>query len=149
MDITTTYRFPAPVIDVWNLLMDHNSIASCLPGCRELVPLGDDRYQTVLMVGVAAVSGSFTTTIALSEKIPPESYRLNVEATGKSGFARGSATISLLHEDGGTAVTVAAHAEVGGLIARVGQRLLEGVVRMTMDRFYECLAKQAGVRQSV
>ena len=124
--------------------MDANAIAACLPGCRELRPLGDDRYQANLTIGVAAVSGSFAVTIALLDKVPPHSYRLSVEATGKPGFARGSAAIVLSPEDTRTAVTVTAEAEVGGLIARVGQRLLEGVARMTMDRFYQCLAKRLG-----
>jgi carbon monoxide dehydrogenase subunit G len=148
MELTATYRFPAPASEVWSLLMDANAIAACLPGCRELRPLGDDRYQAELTIGVAAVTGSFAATIALLDKVPPHSYRLNVEATGKPGFARGSAAIVLTPEDGGTAVAVTAKADVGGLIARVGQRMLEGVARMTMDRFYGCLAKRLGTPPS-
>ena len=145
MELTATYSFPATPGEVWSLLMDSNAIAACLPGCRELRPLGDDRYQADLTIGVAAVSGSFAATIALLDKVPPHSYRLSVEATGKPGFARGSAAIVLSSaEEGGTAVMVTADADVGGLIARVGQRMLEGVARMTMDRFYGCLAKRLG-----
>ena len=144
MELTATYSFPATPSEVWSLLMDSNAIAACLPGCRELRPLGDDRYQADLTIGVAAVSGSFAATIALLDKVPPHSYRLTVEATGKPGFARGSAAIVLTSEEGGTAVTVTAQAEVGGLIARVGQRMIEGVARMTMDRFYGCLVKRLG-----
>jgi carbon monoxide dehydrogenase subunit G len=142
MDLTATYKFAAPPSEVWNVLMDPDAIAGCLPGCRELRPLGEDRYQAELTVGVAAISGTFAATIALLDKVPPHSYRLSVEATGKPGFARGSAAIVLSPEDGGTAVTLTAQAEVGGLIARVGQRMIEGVARMTMDRFYGCLAKR-------
>lgn len=142
MELTATYSFPATPSEVWSLLMDSNAIAACLPGCRELRPIGDDRYQADLTIGVAAVSGSFAATIALLDKVPPHSYRLTVEATGKPGFARGSAAIVLTPEEGGTAVTVTAQAEVGGLIARVGQRMIEGVARMTMDRFYGCLVKR-------
>ena len=122
--------------------MDPDAIASCLPGCRELRPLGDDRYEAEMTIGVASISGTFKASIALLEKVPPNSYRLQVEATGKPGFARGSAAIALAPEHGGTAVTVRAQAEVGGLIARVGQRMIEGVARMTMDRFYGCLVKR-------
>jgi carbon monoxide dehydrogenase subunit G len=124
--------------------MDPDAIAACLPGCRELRPLGDDRYQADLTIGVASVSGSFAVTVALLDKVPPHSYRLTVEATGKPGFARGSAAIALSPEEGGCAVTVTARAEVGGLIARVGQRMIEGVARMTTDRFFGCLAKRIG-----
>jgi carbon monoxide dehydrogenase subunit G len=142
MELTATYRFAAPPSAVWSVLMDPDAIAACLPGCRELRPLGDDRYHADLTIGVAAVSGSFAATIALLDKVPPHSYRLSVEATGKPGFAHGSAAIVLAPEEGGTAVTLTAQAEVGGLIARVGQRMIEGVARMTMDRFYGCLAKR-------
>ena len=144
MELTGTYSFAATPSEVWNLLVDAGAIAACLPGCRELRPIGDDRYQADLTIGVAAVSGAFAVNIALLDKIPPHSYRLNVEATGKPGFARGSAAIVLSAKEGGTTVAVTAEAEVGGLVARVGQRLLEGVARMTMDRFYECLSKQLG-----
>ena len=142
MDISATYKFAAPPSAVWALLMDPHAIAACLPGCKELRPDGDDRFHAELTFGVAAVSGTFVATIALADKIAPESYRLDVDATGKPGFAHGTATVSLKRTDSGTDVVVSASAEVGGLIARVGQRLLEGVARMTMDRFYGCLAKR-------
>ena len=144
MELTATYKFAAAPSDVWSVLMDPNAICACLPGCRELRPIGDDRYQADLAIGVAAVSGAFAVTVVLLDKVPPSSYRLEVDATGRPGFARGSAAIVLSPEEGGTAVTVTAQAEVGGLIARVGQRLIEGVARMNMDRFYGCLAKRVG-----
>ena len=140
MEIRSTYKFAAPPPDVWKLLMDPEAIKSCLPGCRELRPIGDDRYQAEMTVGVAAVSGTFAATVTLSDQKPPQSYRLSVDATGKPGFARGSATIALKPTTDGTEVEVVATAEVGGLIARVGQRLIDGVARMTMDRFFGCLA---------
>jgi len=142
VNISATYSFAAPPSAVWALLMDPHAIAACLPGCKELRPAGDDRFHAELTFGVAAVSGTFVATIALADKIAPESYRLDVDATGKPGFANGSATVSLKRTERGTDVVVSASAEVGGLIARVGQRLLEGVARMTMDRFYGCLAKR-------
>ncbi len=142
MEITSTYSFAAAPQQVWNLLMDPEAIKSCLPGCRELRPLGDDRYHAEMTIGVAAVSGSFTATVALSEQVPPQSYRLSVDATGKPGFAKGSALITLSPTTAGTEARVTGSAEVGGLIARVGQRLVEGVAKMTMDRFFSCLANR-------
>ena len=142
MEINSTYSFPAPPLDVWNLLMDPEAIKSCLPGCRELRPIGDGRYHAELAIGVAAVTGSFTATIALSEQVPPQSYRLSVDATGKPGFAKGSALVVLSPTPSGTDIQVTASAEAGGLIARVGQRLIEGVAKMTMDRFFSCLANR-------
>jgi carbon monoxide dehydrogenase subunit G len=142
MEISGTYRFDAPPPQVWALLMDTNVIARCVPGCRALRPAGPDRYETELSVAVAAISGDFSGTIELADMRPPESFRLLVKGTGRPGFVRAAATITLAPSDGGTTVNVAANAEAGGLIARVGQRLVEGVARMTMDRFFQCLASQ-------
>jgi uncharacterized protein len=142
MDLTATYDFDAPIETVWNVLMDTNAVGSCLPGCRGLQPSGDDRYEVELGVAVAAISGNFKGTVALEEKVPPQSYRLAVEGSGRQGFVKGTARVSLAADGNRTTVKVAAHADVGGMFARVGQRLLEGVAKATMDRFYACLATQ-------
>jgi carbon monoxide dehydrogenase subunit G len=144
MEISATYKFAAAPPEVWTLLMDPEAIKSCLPGCRELRPTGDNRYHAEMSIGVAAVTGTFSATVTLSDQAPPNSYRLTVDATGKPGFARGSAFIVLKPTTEGTEVEVKASSEVGGLIARVGQRLIDGVARMTMDRFFSCLAARIG-----
>jgi carbon monoxide dehydrogenase subunit G len=142
MQITATYRFPATPEHVWTLLMDPEAIRSCLPGCRELRPIGENRYHAEISIGVAAITGTFTSTVTLSELQPPQSYRLSVDATGRPGFAKGSATVVLKPTTDGTEVEVTASAEVGGLVARVGHRLIDGVARMTMDKFFGCLASR-------
>jgi hypothetical protein len=70
------------------------------------------------------------------------SYTLVVNGTGRAGFVNGRAVVTLVPAGERTTVQIAAQADVGGMIARVGQRLLEGVGKMTMDRFYACLAKR-------
>jgi carbon monoxide dehydrogenase subunit G len=142
MNLAATYRFDAPVEKVWELLMDTEAVGRCLPGCKGLQPIGADRYEVELSVAVAAIAGSFKGTVSLAEKLPPNSYTLLVEGTGRQGFVKGNARIRLEAEGDRTKVQVDADADVGGMIARVGQRLLEGVARMTMDRFYGCLAGQ-------
>ena len=139
MHLTGTYEFAAPVERVWDLLMDTKAIAACLPGCRELRDLGEDRYQAELVVAVAAITGNYGATIAIEDKAPPRSYRLVVQGTGRTGFVKGEATIALQPGATGTTVQVASNAEVGGMVARVGQRLIEGVARTTMNRFFACL----------
>jgi carbon monoxide dehydrogenase subunit G len=139
MDLKSSYVFDAPQARVWELLMDTRAVASCIPGCRELRDLGEDRYQAELVVAVAAITGNYGATVGIEDKIPPTSYRLVVQGTGRSGFVKGDATIALAPLDERTQVNVTAKADVGGAIARVGQRLLEGVARMMMDRFFACL----------
>ena len=140
MELVSTYTFNAPQQVVWDLLMDTTAIAGCVPGCQELRPIGPDRYQAELAVTVAAISGNFAATVGLEDKLPPNSYRLVIEGTSRIGFVKGHAQVALEPAASGTIVKVAASAEVGGAVARVGQRLLEGVGRMTMDRFFACMA---------
>ena len=142
MEITATYKFAAAQQHVWTLLMDPEAIKSCLPGCKELRPIGENSYQAEMSIGAGAVTGTFISTVTLSDLQPPNSYRLSVQATGKPGFANGSAIIALKKAEAGTEVEITATSEVGGLIARVGQRLIDGVARMTMDKFFGCLASR-------
>ena len=142
MELSAQYDIHAPSQRVWDLLMDIDAIGRCLPGCKGLKPIGPDRYEVELGVTVAAIAGSFKGTVALEDKAPPNSYALLVDGSGRQGFIKGRARVTLEPGDDRTRVHIAATAEVGGMIARVGQRLLEGVARTMMDRFYACLAKQ-------
>jgi carbon monoxide dehydrogenase subunit G len=144
MQIDATYSFAAPPQEVWTLLMDPQAIKACLPGCRELRAAGENRYEADMAVGVGAVNGTFNAVVTLSDLQPVSAYRLDVEAAGRPGFARGFARVVLREAAAGTEVSVLASAEVGGLIARMGQRLIDGVAKMTMDRFFGCLASRAG-----
>ena len=141
MNLSANYVFAAPIQQVWDLLMDPKAVGGCLPGCRGLTPVGEDRYEVELSVAIAAIAGNFKGTVSLENKVPPRSYKLIVEGTGRQGFVKGHANISLEPDGDRTKVQVDAQADAGGMIARVGQRLLEGVARTTMDRFYGCLGK--------
>lgn len=139
MELNATYSFDAPAEQVWDLLMNPDAVGRCLPGSKGLREVGPDRYEVELGVAVAAITGNFTGTVAIEDKNAPHSYKLAVDGTGRQGFVKGFARISLQPDGDRTQVHVAAQADVGGMIARVGQRLLEGVARATMDRFYGCL----------
>ena len=143
MDLSASYTFAAPPATVWSLLNDMEVVASCLPGCDRLEPIGDDKYRAELTLAVAAVSGRYSGTVTILDKRPPNSYRLVVDGTGKSGFVKGEATVELVADQDATIVNVAGQGQVGGLIARVGQRLLSTVSKMMMDRFFNCLQAKA------
>jgi len=142
MNLTASYVFNAPPATVWNLLIDPDVVGACLPGCEGLEPIGEDRYRAGLTLAVAAVSGQYSGTVAIVDKRPPSSYRLLVEGTGAPGFVRGEATIELVEHDRTTVVTVKGQGQVGGVIARVGQRLLGSVSKMLLDRFFSCLQQR-------
>ena len=139
MDVSGSYSFAAAPDAVWKLLVDPDVIATCLPGCDRLEAIGEDRYRAALTLAVASIGGSYAGTVSLLDKKPPHSYRLVVEGSGRPGFVNGEATIEIAAEGGVTVVRVNGRGQVGGLIARVGQRLLGSVSKMMMDRFFACL----------
>ncbi len=142
MELSASYEIRAPVERAWDLMMDTDAIGRCLPGCGGLRPIGPDRYEIELSVTIAAIAGSFKGTVALEDKTPPNAYTLVIDGSGRPGFIKGQARVTLVPDGERTRVDIAARVEVGGMIARVGQRLLDGVARSMMDRFYACLAKQ-------
>src|SRR5438874_5313295 len=144
MELSSTYTFNAPPERVWNLLMDPAVLSSCIPGCERFEPDGQDRYSVTLTVGLAAITGTYTGTVHLVEKIEHTSYRLVVEGQGRPGFVKGSSAIVLRPDEATTIVDVTATVQTGGPIARVGQRLIGGVAKMMLDRFFACLKSKLG-----
>ena len=139
MDIFGSYTFNAPIDRVWDLLMDPNAISSCIPGCDRFEPDGEDRYKVTLSVAMAAITGTYQGTVELTDKTLHESYRLVMEGHGRPGFVKGTTAIALRADGGATAVDVTGSVQTGGTIARLGQRLVGGVAKMMMDRFFACL----------
>ena len=139
MEISGSYTFAAPADRVWNLLMDPAALSSCIPGCDRFEPDGEDRYVVTLTVGLAAITGTYTGAVVLQDKVPGSSYRLVVEGQGRPGFVKGSSAVALRADGQSTIVDVSGTVETGGTIARMGQRLIGGVAKMMMDRFFACL----------
>ena len=139
MKLTGSYEFDAPADKVWEALIDPVSLAGCIPGCQDMEAINEDEYKANLTVGVGPVRGRYTATITVRDKTPFEAFRLGVEGTGAVGFVSGEATITLTERDGTTYVSVDSDAQVGGTVARVGQRLMDSVGKMMMDNFFGCL----------
>ena len=148
MDIFGSYTFDAPSDQVWALLMDPVVLSSCIPGCEKFEADGQGRYNVTLTVGLAAITGTYNGTVVLADITPLTSYRLVVEGQGRPGFVKGSSVIALRAAGSTTAVDVSGAVHTGGPIARVGQRLIGGVAKMMLDRFFACLqSKAAAVAQ--
>jgi carbon monoxide dehydrogenase subunit G len=149
MELSSTYTFNAPRQVVWDLLIDPAVVAACLPGCESLEPTGDDSYTAVLTVGIASITGQYKARVTLADRVEPESYRLVVDAKGRPGFVRGEAHITLADgTDGHTVVSVDGRGQMGGMIARVGQRLVGTVGKTMMDRFFDCLSTKVSAVSS-
>jgi uncharacterized protein len=139
MDISGSYPFNASTDRVWDLLMDPAVLSSCIPGCDRFEPDGEDRYNVTLTVALAAITGTYNGTVVLVDKIKGTSYGLVVEGQGRAGFVKGTSAIALRPDGATTIVDVAGTVQTGGPIARVGQRLIGGVAKMMLDRFFACL----------
>ena len=143
MQLTGSYSFQASPQRVWDLLMDPAVISSCIPGCNAFEPDGEDRYKAMLTVAMAAITGTYSGTVVLADKVPHTSYRLIAEGQGRPGFVKGISSIVLRADGDSTVVDVNASVEAGGAIARVGQRLIGSVSKMMLDRFFACLQSKA------
>jgi hypothetical protein len=139
VDLTGSYTLTAPPERVFDLMTDPEVVATCLPGCEQLEPLGENRYRAVLKMGIAAVTGRYEATVELRDLQRPQSYRLLVEGKGKPGFVKGDGVIKLRSIDAGTQVDLTGQAHAGGVIARVGQRLMGAASKKMTDEFFACL----------
>ncbi len=138
MKIQGTALVHAPQERVWELLVTPELLARCLPGCEKLEATGPDRYNVALKIAVAAVSGKFTGSVEITEKQPPSALRMRVAGKGAPGFMNGDGHLSLSDAAGGTQVQYDGEAQVGGMIAAVGSRLLEATAKKVIQQFFSC-----------
>lgn len=149
MQIQGETTFRAPRERVWEVLLDPDAMARCMPGCQELRQVGDDTYAAVLRIGVGAVSGSFEGQLSIDEQEPPERYTMRFAGSGKQGFAKGSGETRLRADGEGTVVDYRCDVEVGGLLASVGHRVLLGVGRFLVKQMFvelRRIVEQEGAR---
>jgi carbon monoxide dehydrogenase subunit G len=132
-----TATLPAPPADVWSLLMDASRLSRLLPGCERLEPDGPDRYKVAVKFGIAAISGKYAGTLEFSQKKPPHSLIVKMDGKGLPGFVKGEGRIELTPKGDDTDIAYAGEAQVGGLIASVGQRMIDAVARKIVQQFFD------------
>jgi len=129
---------------IWAALVDPVILARCIDGVESLDALGDNRFAGVLNARVGPVKARFTGTVEMTEMDPPNRYVLVGEGKGGvAGFARGSAEIILTdHPGGATMLTYVARSQVGGKLAQLGTRLIEGTARAYAESFFVAFKAQ-------
>ncbi len=142
MKVAGSYVLPGTPEQVWDLLNDPERLAICLPGCERLEPDGPDRYKAAIKFALAAISGRYTGSVELSQKKPPRSLRMRLEGKGTPGFLKGEGQLELSEKHGQTEVRYVGEAQVGGLIASVGQRMIDVAARKIIQQFFESAATQ-------
>jgi hypothetical protein len=141
--LTGEFTFAAPQEKVWAILNDPAILRKHMPGCETLESTGNDEFKATMKLGVAAVRGTYVANLRITDKAPPERYTLNVEGQGGPGFVKGIGTVVLAAAGAGTKLSYEGDLQFGGLIARVGGRLLSGIAEKMTREFFEGLGKEA------
>jgi len=139
-----TARVPAAPDEVWRMLIDPDTLAAVIPGAHAVQRLSDTRFRAEVTLGVGPVKGRYRASIELCDLDPPRAVTLSGSMTGALGSGCGSGRISLAGESGGTLISYAYDAEIGGKVAAVGGRLLDGAARLVIRQFFEALAHRIG-----
>ncbi len=142
MKIAGSYLLAGTPEHVWSLLNDPQRLAKCLPGCERLEPDGPDRYKAAVKFALAAISGQYSGSVELANKQRPQSLRLRFEGKGLPGFVKGEGQLELIGKRGQTELRYSGEAQVGGMIAAVGQRMIDVAARKIIQQFFESAAEQ-------
>jgi carbon monoxide dehydrogenase subunit G len=142
--ISGTYTLPLSQERAYAVMQDPEVLARAIPGCEGLEKTGPDEYRMKMKMALASLSGAFEGKVRITEQTPPNSFRLVVEGTGRIGFVKGDGLLKLTPvEGGGTEVAYEGDAQVGGTIAAVGQRLIDGTAKTMIKKFFDKLAAEA------
>ncbi len=137
MELTGSRIISAPRATVWEALNDPDVLKAAIPGCSEMVRDEDGGFTAVVTQKVGPVKATFKGAVTLSDIVPLESYTISGEGKGgAAGFAKGGAKVKLADVEGGTELTYEVEARVGGKLAQIGSRLVDGFAKKMADKFF-------------
>ena len=138
MDMQGSRQLAVTQQQAWEALNDPEVLKACIPGCDSIEPTGENSYALVNAIKIGPVSAKFKGSIELANVNAPTSYTLNFEGSGgAAGFGKGSADVTLTPNDAGCELGYSVNATVGGKIAQVGQRLIDGVAKSMAESFFK------------
>jgi len=148
MEMTGEYRISAPRQRVWEALNDPDVLKQCIPGCQSLEKVSDTEFNGRVVASVGPVRAAFGGKVTLSDLDPPLSYTISGEGSGGvAGFAKGGAKVNLAEEGAETLLTYDVQAQVGGKLAQIGSRLIDGVARKMANDFFGSFAAAVTAEQ--
>lgn len=137
MEMTGEQLIPLPQDATWRALNDSAILKDCIPGCETIEQVSDNEYHLVMTAKVGPVSAKFKGKMTLADVNAPRAYTLVFEGQGGvAGFAKGQANVRLTPDDEGTKLEYAVKAMVGGKLAQVGARLIDGVAKKMAQQFF-------------
>jgi len=140
MKIEGTHEIPAAREVVYRAMTDPKILQRCIPGCQSMEKTDENTYEATMKAGVGSIKGTFKGNVRLEELREPIHYRMLVDGKGAPGFVKGAGEFNLVERNGGTAIAYEGEMKVGGVIAGVGQRMIEAAARMLAAQFFKSLA---------
>jgi carbon monoxide dehydrogenase subunit G len=145
MEMKGSRVVPTDVDTTWRALNDPEVLRACIPGCESIDRVSDTEYRVAMTARVGPVSAKFTGRLLLADIVAPRSYTLKFEGQGgAAGFANGMAKVELSPVDGNTRIDYAVSAQVGGKLAQIGSRLIDGAAAKVADDFFSRFVERAG-----
>jgi len=137
MTMNGEYELAVPPQAVWEKLNDAATLKACIPGCEQLDKTSDTEFQAVATVKIGPVKAKFKGRVTLSDLDPHNGYKISGQGDGGvAGFAKGGATVKLTPKNGGTLLAYNVDAQIGGKLAQLGQRLVNGAAKKIADDFF-------------
>jgi uncharacterized protein len=145
MEMSGSRTVPADIETTWRALNDPEVLKACIAGCESVERVSDNEYRLTMTARVGPVSARFTGRIVLADIVAPTSYTLSFEGQGgAAGFAKGEARVTLADNNPGTRIDYQAKAQVGGKLAQIGSRLVDGAAAKVADDFFARFADRLG-----
>jgi len=145
MEMNGSRTVPADVDTTWRALNDPEALKACIPGCESVERVSDNEYRLTMTARVGPVSARFAGRIVLADIVAPTSYTLSFEGQGgAAGFAKGEARVTLSANEPGTRIDYQVKSQVGGKLAQIGSRLVDGAAAKVADDFFARFADRLG-----
>ena len=146
MKVEGTHQLDSPRERVYQCLVDPEVLQRCIPGCERLEKTAENTFAATIRAGVGSIKGVFNGTARLDDLREPEHLRIVVDGKGAPGFLKGSGDLNLEQAENGTRVTYTGDVQVGGTIASVGQRMIQGTAKMMATQFFTSLGAEAATQ---
>jgi hypothetical protein len=147
MELASQQRLPVDQATAWAALNDAEILKAAIPGCESVEKISDSEYTVAMTAAVGPVKAKFKGRLTLSDVVAPKSYTIHFDGQGgPAGFGKGSAEVELVPDGEETELRYSVKAQVGGRMAQVGQRLIDGAARKMADDFFRAFGAELARR---
>jgi carbon monoxide dehydrogenase subunit G len=140
MEITGEYKVPASQEATYDAMLDPEVLKASLPGCEKLEEVGENEYVATMTIGVAMIKGKYDGKVRIADLNRPNSFTMHIEGKGPQGQLSGVGDLTFEKiDDGNTLVKYRGDANVRGMLARIGSRVIQPASKMIVGKFFETM----------